>query len=385
MHYAAPSRLQYAWEHVPIRTETSHERHLASHLFNLTMMVVGAAALAWMMRELGWDGFTDAVTSVGRVFGVILGLDLAAVLLDARALHTFMRPEARMISYWRVVAAQLSGRAVNIVTPLGALGEATKLTMLVSHAPRMRVLSAIVLFNLAALYISVAVMLIGTPITLLMVDVPRSLKITVVIGLAAVVAVMVLIGMLVHRGAASTLTGLLHRARIVSAARLERWRVWLDEIDGHLRELHAARRTGAWKGVLWVAASKLVTWTATITLIGAIGATITPVLVIGVLSVGVLITWTASVVPLGLGLADGGNYALFDLLGASGAHGTFVTMLNRGRSAVVALIGFAVMAIVHAINRLSLARMRRKLRELRASAAAARVEAEAGAEAGVQE
>jgi hypothetical protein len=330
--------------------EPLHERHLASHIFNLAMMVFGAGALAWMMRDLGWTRFRDAVAGVGRMFGVILGLDLAAILLDARALHTFMRPEARMVSYWRVVAAQISGRAVNVVTPLGALGEATKLTMLVGHAPRVRVLSAIVLFNLASLYISVTVMLIGTPITLLLVDLPRSLKLTAGFGLGAVVAVMAMVGVLVHRGAASTLTGLLHRIRIVSAARLARWRARLDEVDSHLRELHDSRSTGTWKGVLWLAASKLVTWTATMTLIGSVGAAI---------------TWIASVVPLGLGLADGGNYALFGLLGASGIHGTFVTMLNRGRSALVALVGFVVMAIVHTGNRIALARVHRKLRELK--------------------
>jgi hypothetical protein len=101
------------------------------------------------------------------------------------------------------------------------------------------------------------------------------------------------------------------------------------------------------------------------TLISAVGVAITPPLVIGVISVGVLISWIASIVPLGLGLADGGNYALFDLLGAAGAHGTFVTMLNRVRSLALALVGFVVMAIVHTINRLALARQRRMVRDLK--------------------
>lgn len=348
----------------PVTTEPAPERHLASHIFNLAMLVFGAGALAWMMRGLGWDRFRGAVHGVGWWFAVIAALDVGAVLLDARALHTFMRPEARMVSYWRVVAAQISGRAVNVVTPLGALGEATKLAMLVSHAPRVRVASAIVLFNLAGLYLSVAVMAIGTPITLLLVDLPRSLKLTVAIGLAIVIALMVALGVLVHRGALTTIISILRRVRIISAERLASWRERLREIDRQISELHS-RGAGTWHGVFWVLASKLVTWASTIVLISAVGVSITPHLVIGVLSVGVLIQWIASVVPLGLGLADGGNYALYDLLGASGAHGAFVTMLNRVRSAMVALVGFVVMAVVHGLNRLALARMRRKLRGLR--------------------
>lgn len=344
--------------------EDRPQRHLASHIFNVAMMVFGAGALTWMMHELGWAQFLTAASSVGSYFAVIVGLDLAAILLDARALHTFMRPESRMISYWRVVAAQSSGRAVNIVTPFGALGEATKLTMLVTHAPRNRVLSAIVLLNLAGLYLSVTIMLIGTPITLLLIDLPSPLKVTVAIGLAVLVSLMVALGVLIHRGALSTITAMLHRIRIISAARLAAWQDHLREVDHHISELHRNRSAGTWKGILWVLASRLVTWASTVTLIAAVGVAITPTLVIGVLSVGVLISWIASVVPLGLGLADGGNYALYDVLGASGAHGAFITMLNRGRSALLAVVGFLVMAVVHTLNRVSLARQHRKRREL---------------------
>lgn len=348
--------------------EPQSDKHILSHVFNIIMMVFGAAALTWMMHELGWSKFREVVDNVGWYFALILGLDLAALMLDARALHTFMRPEARMVSYWRVLAAQASGRAVNVVTPFGALGEATKLTMLVSHARRSRVLSAIVLINLTTLYISVAVMVIGTPITVLLVDLPRPLKVTVGVGLAVLIPLMIALGVIVKRGALSTLTGLLRGVHAISKERRDRWRKSLSEVDQHIAELHKHRSAGTWHGILWMLLSRLVTWTATMMLIYAAGVAITPSLVIGVLSVGVLITWIASVVPLGLGLADGGNYALFDLLGATGMHGAFLTMLNRVRSLAVALVGFVIMAIVGVLERIGTMRMRRRLRVLKAQA-----------------
>lgn len=341
------------------------ERHILSHLFNLGMMVFGGCALAWMMHKLGWAKFEEVVDNVGSTFAVILALDLVALACDARALHTFMRPEARMVSYWRVVAAQISGRAVNVVTPFGALGEATKLTMLISHAPRARVLSAIVLVNLAALYFSVTAMIIGTPITLLLVDLPSELKITIAIGFAVLLPLMIALGVVVKRGALSTLTSVLGKLHLISPARRDAWRVRLAEVDKHIAELYKYREAGTYKGIFWVVASHLLTWCSTMVLIGAVGVSIRPTLVIGVLSVGVLIQWISSIVPLGLGLADGGNYALYDLLGASGAHGTFVTMLNRVRSLGVALVGFVVMAIVHILNRVALTRQRQKVRQLK--------------------
>jgi hypothetical protein len=41
-------------------------------------------------------------------------------------------------------------------------------------------------------------------------------------------------------------------------------------------------------------------------------------------------------------------------------------MLNRARSLSVAVVGFAVMAVVHTLNRLAVARMHARLRESRA-------------------
>lgn len=341
------------------------ERHRVSHVFNVAMLVFGAGALAWMIRELGSADLRAVIAGVGGRFAIILGLDLAAVLLDARALHTFLRPEARMVSYWQVVAAQVSGRAVNVVTPFSALGEATKLAMLVTRVPRVRALSAIVLFGLASLYLSVAVIVIGTPITLLLIELPGALKLTVEIGLAVLIPVVIAIGVLIERGAATTLTAMLQRVRLLSAARREAWRTQLQELDRQIAALHAERWSGSWRGVLWLVASRLVTWTSTLTLINAVGVAITPQLVFGVLSVGVLIAWIASVVPFGLGVADGGNYLLYDLLGASGAHGAFVTILNRVRSFSVALVGFAAMAVVHTLNRVALARIHARLRNHR--------------------
>jgi len=343
-------------------TEDHPERHLVSHVFNVVMVVFGVGALIWMIRNFDWDELHKAVAGTGAYVAIVIGLDLGTVLLDARAQQTFMRPEARKISYWRVVAAQISGRAVNVVTPFGALGEATKLTMLVTRIPRARVLSGIVLFNLVGLYLSVVVMLIGTPITLLLVDLPSSVKTTAEIGLAVLVPLMIALGVIVHRGASSTITTLLHRVHLVSQARLDAWQDHLREVDRHIRELHKDRSTGTWHGILWILASRLVSWVSTMTLIGAVGVAITPTLVIGFLSVGALISWIASVVPLGLGVADGGNYVLFDLLGASGPQGAFVTMLSRARSLLVALVGFLVMAIVHTLDRVALGKRHRELR-----------------------
>ena len=108
---------------------TGDDKRGWSALFNLLMLVVGGLALAWMLRTTSWHELRNVLTGVGLWAVVILGVELAGLLCDAAALHAFMRPEARMVSYLRVLGAQASGRAINVLTPLGALGEATKVTI----------------------------------------------------------------------------------------------------------------------------------------------------------------------------------------------------------------------------------------------------------------
>jgi uncharacterized membrane protein YbhN (UPF0104 family) len=341
------------------------ERHLPSHVFNVIVFAVALAFLAWMMRRLGWQAATDVLHDAGPWFPIVIALDLIGLACDAAAIHAFMRPEARMVSYWRVLAANAGGRAINIVTPGGALGEATKVTMLVSHAPRGRVVSAIVLFDLAGFYLSVAIVLVGVPATLLLVDLPHQLAVVVWVGLALLAPIVVGLGVLVHRGAIGTALAGAARLRLLSRERADRLAARLADIDRHLRELHTDRSPGTRAGLAWMGASRLVSWLATAAVLHAIGVELRPTLLIGVFSCGILISWVANVVPLGLGIADGSNYALYDALGASGAHGVFVTMLSRARSIVIALVGLLVMGIAHTINRVSVARRRRRVLELR--------------------
>lgn len=345
-----------------------HERHLASHLFNLAMLAVGGVALWWMIRSIGWHHVTDAVRAVGPWFAAILALDLLSMACDAAALHAFMRPESRMVSYLRVLGAQASGRAINVLTPGAALGEATKLTMLVSRAPRARVLSSIVLLNLAIFYLSVLGIAIGTPIVLLLVDLPPELRIVVGAGLAVLLPLVIGLGVLVRRGALTSIVRGARRIGLVSGDRADRWTLRLAEVDRHLRELYAHRSGATRAAVGWLVLSKLTWWGSTFLLYVTVGVALDAALVVGAVSIGVLITWIAQLVPLGLGVAEGGNYALFDLLGASGPHGVVVTMLNRARSLAVAMLGLAAMAVMHVLNRRALARMNRRLDALRARA-----------------
>src|SRR5688572_6652408 len=210
-----------------------------------------------MMNKLGWTRARDVLAGIGAWAIVIVALDVGALACEAAAIHSFMRPEARMVSYWRVLAAQSSGRAINILTPGGALGEATKVAMLVTHAPRARVVSSIVLFNLAAFYLSVSIVIVGVPLTLVLVDLPRALQITVWGSLAVLVPLVIALAVVIHRGAVGTLIDTARRLGILKRERAIAVRKRLIEVDRHIRELHTERSPGTRSGLLFVGLARL--------------------------------------------------------------------------------------------------------------------------------
>jgi len=334
------------------------ERHLASHIFNIVVFAVAGTAFVFLMRNLGLANARAVFGDAGGWLAVVVGLDLTAMCCDSAAIHAFMRPESRMVSYLRVLAAQASGRAINVLTPGGALGEATKVTMLVGHAPHARIVSSIVLYNLATLYLSVVILVVGVPITALLVDLPYEVAVIAWVGLAVIVALVGALVVVIRRGALETALDAARGAGVLSAERAHRYAAKIVDIDHQLRDLHADTTPGLRAGSLWIAASRLCSWAATTTVLHAIGVPITAKLLIGVFSVGILVGWLSNIVPLGVGIADGGNYALFGVLGASGAHGVVMTLLARARSIVVALIGLVVMAIAHTGTRITLHRRR---------------------------
>ncbi|HEY4238290.1 MAG TPA: lysylphosphatidylglycerol synthase transmembrane domain-containing protein [Kofleriaceae bacterium] len=308
------------------------------------MILVGGGALAYLMHQLGWARIRAMFEGVGWWFAVIIGLDFVAMVFDAAALRAFLGPDAAHVRYRRVFAAQLAGHAINNLTPGGVLGEATKLNLLAGRADRTRVLSSIALFNLVGLYVSVIVMVIGIPITIALVPLPDTIKLVITIGLAVLLPLVIATAVLVHRGALATLADTAARLHLISPARADAWRPKLHEIDEHLGELHGGTDPGTRAGIAWIGASKACGYIASLVLVVAVGAHLHLALVVGVVSVGVLITWISSVVPLGLGILDASNYELYDLLGASGAHGVIVTLVGRVRNLVVAIAGLAMLA-----------------------------------------
>lgn len=309
--------------------------------FNLVMLAIGAVALAVIVDHLGWIGIRRAVIGTGWLFAVIGAFDLGSALCDAFAIKSFLR---RDLGFWRVFYAQISGMAINRVTPGHTLGEPVKMTTLARWVPIDVAVPAVLRFNLLLLYVGTVAIAIGVPITVAALDVPDRVALVVWIATGFLIALAIALAIVVRRGAVGSLIGALVAVRIVSVERGQRWRAKIADVDSRLRDM-------SWRGVAAVLVSRVFNWLGTIVVLYAADIPLTPPLVIASLTVGIMVTWISQIIPLGLGIADGSNYVLYGLLGASPEAGLVFTMINRLRTCLIAAIGLVVMAGVDVIKR----------------------------------
>jgi uncharacterized protein (TIRG00374 family) len=317
------------------------------HLFHGLTLVVGVVALVFLVDHLGRDGLERVFLGTGWWFAVIAAIDLLSVVCDAAGVYCFVKPAAP-ISYPRVLAAQASGIAINRLTPGNSLGEPVKVTMLMAHVPEAAAVSAIVKFNLSTYLVATSTIAIGVPLTLLSLDLPGRTAILVLVITGTMLAAVLGLVVLARRGALATIVRALRRIRVLSQARAERWTVRLAAIDDHIKRFGdpATRRA-----LVFVLLSRALNLTGAAVILVALGTELTFALVIGMLSVGILIQWISNVIPLGLGISDGGNYALASILGGSASAGLEFAMINRVRTVVLASMGLTIMAIANAVDR----------------------------------
>lgn len=302
-------------------------------------VAVGVVALAFLVHRTGWDVLAAALARIGAWFAVIAILDVGAIACDAGALHAFANAQHR-ISYPRVFAAQASGVAINRLTPGNALGEPLKVTMLVDALPRSAAVSSVVMFNVATSWVAIATIVLGAPVALLALDLPGRAQIAVAIASAVLIGFALALAVIIRRGAFGIVIRGLRAVRLISEPRAVRWTSAVAAVDADIQRIGQTPRA-----MLFVIGSRAFYTAGTILLMAAVGLPLTAALVLAQISVGLLITWISNIIPLGIGIADGSNYALYGALGATGPLGLLFTMVNRARVCVLALIGLSVLAI----------------------------------------
>ncbi|MEZ4366853.1 MAG: lysylphosphatidylglycerol synthase domain-containing protein [Kofleriaceae bacterium] len=305
-------------------------------------LAAGAVGLGVTIYLVGPSEIVAHLRAIGAWFVVLVAIDLSMSACDTAAVHALTRgPGGPTLG--PLLVSQLAGRAVNAVTPGGTIGDVLKASILSEAARGPAMVAAVLRLNLTSLCISLAVIAVGAPISAALLDVPGGVRLGLGVAAVLAAATVAVIVALVHRGMLASLVRVARALHLVGGARAERWHARLAEIDDALRGDRA--RAGRGASVAWVAASKGLGYVAIWLIVFSAGYTLGLGELAALLSAGVVLGWLSLLVPMGLGVAEGGNYGLFALIGAPAPLGVSLALAHRLRQIVVAAIGFSALGI----------------------------------------
>jgi uncharacterized membrane protein YbhN (UPF0104 family) len=310
--------------------------------FTLAATALALIALVVTVWSVGPRALYAQLRVIGPWFVVILALDGLATLCDAAVLHGFLGAGGRRPRFWHVLEAQVAGRAINVVTPTGSLGEATKVTMLMRHTDSGRAVATVVRFNLSYMTINLALIAIGAPICAATLSLPPWLTRTLWVGTGVAIALALLLIVVVRAGPVVSLIRVARTLRIISRHRFAAWRERLRTLDSLTRGEQGLR---SWAPGLWALPSKAIIWVGAWLVLYANGQPPSLGVMAALASVGTLINVAANLVPLGLGVSEGGTAALMFALGESPALGVTMVVARRVVSLTYAAIGLVVLAV----------------------------------------
>jgi Lysylphosphatidylglycerol synthase TM region len=334
-------------------------------------LVLAVIALVFTIRDIGLTTIATYFRRIGWWWFAVAGFEIAITSLDAVAIRAFLSPEQNKVRLRSAVLSQLAGRAVNAVTPSGNLGEAVKVSVLLDHVSQSRAVSTILLYNVVSFSVELMIVAVAAPIMVLLVPMPAKLRL-VMMGTCAICFIgAVGLYSLVRSGMVEALARMLTQIRIPGLAAIRGW-IWksktpsryllsqerfeamqerLRAVDSKMHLSSGARARDRWLGVAAVTASRLTSMTLSLVILHAVGESITLGFVAAYTVGGFVIYMVSSVVPMGVGISEGGNYALFRALGENPARGVTLVLARRVTLIMYAAIGLVLVTASETVQR----------------------------------
>ena len=296
----------------------------------LTIRDTGLVAIGTYFKRIGWGWFAVVI------------MEVAITAMDAVAIRAFLSPEQAKVRLRSALLSQLAGRAVNAVTPSGNLGEAVKVSVLVDHVSQSRAVATILLYNVVSFSVELVTVGLGTPLMAVFLPMPTRLRIVLLVVGPVVLVIAFGLYALVRRGMLVSVARLVTRIPIRGQAeRYARWEPKLRGIDDKMKLVEGARVRDRRLGILMVTLSRLTSMSLSFLLLLAMGERLTIGLVASITVGGFFIYMVGAVVPMGVGVNEGGYNMLFRALGENPARGTVLILARR-----VALIAYAAIGLV---------------------------------------
>ncbi len=308
---------------------------------NQAFLVIGVAALAWMIWRIGPAAIAAGIAR--SRWAVLLGslCHLGSLLFDALALQYGAGPAARPLPFRRFVHAGICGHAVNQATPLGTLGEITKVSLLEEHLPRSAAVGAVLMNNFVMFFSNCLVLGAGTPVVALLLGVRGPLLAAILVASAvyAILAVGTVVVMIRGLGAWPFAVARWCRVRAERVARAEAW--W-RRLEASWKECARDRRR-MFAAIGASICARLFNVVEVIAVLAFLGHSRLIQVSYLTFAGSQLVAWTTSFVPMQAGTAEGGNALLFRSLGLAAQDGVVLSLVLRLRRLIFIGLGLALL------------------------------------------
>jgi uncharacterized membrane protein YbhN (UPF0104 family) len=317
------------------------------------LLVAGLILLAFLIREIGAASVLDNLRLVGwGIVPIVLQEALSYTANTVGWLAAFPSPRAP-IPFVQLLAARMSGDAVNYVTPTATLGgEFVRTRFLRGQATGTALVASVAVAKLSQTVAQIAFVIVGLAIILDDTPLPDPIHYGLLAGLAAFSALTVVLLFVQRRGMFVPALRVVQRLGIL--ARAPELMRRLQHLDEEIAGVHADGN-GAFA---LSAASFFVGWAMGVVEIYLIlwflgvPVSVHRALTIEVLSVA--IDGMLFFVPFKAGTQEGGKVLIFTLLGLDPAKGLAVGILRRIRELIWAGVGLLILSRQQLITRAEL-------------------------------
>ncbi|HEY4242388.1 MAG TPA: lysylphosphatidylglycerol synthase transmembrane domain-containing protein [Kofleriaceae bacterium] len=312
-------------------------------------LVFAIAALVYTVHHLGLHTIGSYLKKLGWWWIAIVVFECTCTLLDATGMRAFLSPAK--ISLRQALLAQVSGRAINAVTPSGSLGEVVKVSVLTEYAPAERATGAILVYNLVSFGVELVVIAAAAIALLATEHLPAKIRILMIAAAIVCGIVGAVLYLLVTVGVAQSLGKLAWRLRLVSEERYLRWELSFAKIDAKFRFAPGARKRDRWLGISAVTASRLTSITLSVMLLYALGQEVTASFVLAYIVGSYGIYFLSQLAPFGVGISEAGYLEFFRALGWNPARGVSLIIARRVALVMYATIGLVLLTVNETVRR----------------------------------
>jgi hypothetical protein len=312
-------------------------------------LAVAVVALAFTIHDVGLYTLGKYLRLIGWWWIAIVPMEVLSTVLHSIAMRAFMSPER--IPLRQALLAQLAGRSVDAVTPSGNLGELMKISVLTEYVSQSRAVSTILLYNIVAFCAELLIIAIACLGIALWVPLPAGVGWMLLATGVGCLAISIGVYVLVRRGMLQSFARLGLKLRVLSRARYGRWEPRLRGIDDKLRLVSGARVRDRWLGVAALTASRLNTMVLSLMILYAVGVPITARFVLVWTVASHVIYFASTLVPMGVGVSEGGYWGFFRTMGHNPAQGVALVLARRTVTIVYAAVGLLLVTTNETVKR----------------------------------